>query len=53
MLDNVKNILAQPKIQILFSENPDVYVKKTSSNLDSAPANYPKAHLFGLEFFSN
>ena len=27
MLDNVKNILTQPKIQILFSENPDVYVK--------------------------
>ena len=30
MLDNVKNILSQPKLQMLFSENPDVYnyVKK-------------------------
>ena len=28
MLDNVKNILSQPEIQMLFSENPDVYVKK-------------------------
>ena len=51
MLDNVKNIPSQPEIQMLFSENPDVYVKKTSSNSDLAPANYPKAHLFVLEFF--
>ena len=28
VLDNVKNILSQPEIQTLFSENPDVYVKK-------------------------
>ena len=28
MLDNVKNILSQPEIQMLFSENPDVHVKK-------------------------
>ena len=28
MLDNVKNILSQPEIQMLFSENPDLYVKK-------------------------
>ena len=28
MLDNLKNILSQPKIHMLFSENPDVYVKK-------------------------
>ena len=28
MLDNVKNILSQSEIQMLFSENPDVYVKK-------------------------
>ena len=51
VLDNVKNILSQPEIQMLFSENPDVYVKKTSSNSDSAPANYSKAHLFVLGFF--
>ena len=28
MLVNVKNTLIPPEIQMLFSENPDVYVKK-------------------------
>ena len=28
MLDNLKNILIPSEIQMLFSENPDVYAKK-------------------------
>ena len=50
MLDNVKNILSQPETQMLFSEILTSTQKKRL-NLDSALANYPKAHLLVLELF--
>ena len=51
MLDNVKNILSQPEIQMLFSEKPDVYVKKKVQIRTQRPQITPMHISLFLSFF--